>query len=87
MLKIYAIYLAVLFVVTFATYAVDKWKAVNGAWRIPEVALLSLTFLGGGLGGYLAMFVCRHKIRKWYFHLVHILAIAWQATALVLLLV
>ena len=70
---------------TFLLYALDKWKAVQGAWRIPEKVLLGLSFFGGAAGGYLAMQIVRHKTRKWYFHLVNILGLIWQIALLVYL--
>lgn len=82
---IYAGYLALLSLVAFFVYFADKRKARKGEWRIPESMLLSLSLLGGGCGGYLAMFLARHKTRKWYFHLVNLIGIIWQ-TALFLFL-
>lgn len=42
----------------------DKWKAKNGRWRIPENTLLLFTILGGGIGTILGMYVFRHKTKK-----------------------
>lgn len=84
--QIYAGFLLITSAITFAVYLVDKWKAKRGAWRIPEKALLSLSFFGGGYGGYTAMFLAEHKIRKTYFHAVNLLGIAWQTVVLILLL-
>ena len=85
-LKIYIIYLAVICPIAFISYALDKKKAERGAWRIPEATLLGMSFLGGALGGYLAMFLARHKTRKWYFHLVNIIGLLWQVALLVFLI-
>ena len=79
---IYACFLIVTSVVTFGVYAADKWKAKKQQWRIPEKILLSLSFFGGGFGGYLAMFLTEHKTRKLYFHVVNLLGIAWQIALL-----
>ena len=70
-------------VIAFVAYAVDKNKARKGAWRIPEKVLLSLSFFGGAIGGYLAMHTVRHKTKKWYFHLVNLLGLIWQIVLLV----
>lgn len=59
---------------TFIVFAVDKYKAKKKKYRISEKILLTL-LLVGSVGGYLAMFVFRHKTRKWYFHLVGILGV------------
>ena len=84
--KIYACFLIVVSVVTFGFYAVDKIKAIKREWRIPEKVLLFLSFFGGGVGGYTAMFLTEHKIRKLRFHVVNLLGIAWHLAVLILLL-
>ena len=83
---VYIIYLAVLSLTTFILYALDKKKAEKGAWRTPEAVLLSLSFFGGAIGGYSAMNTVRHKTKKWYFHFVNLLGLAWQALLLVYLI-
>ena len=55
------IYLAVINVVTFFMYGVDKWKARKSKWRIRETALLGLAVLGGSIGAWLGMIVWHHK--------------------------
>ena len=42
LLHIVLIYLAVINVVTFFVYGIDKWKAKKSKWRIRETALLGL---------------------------------------------
>ena len=60
-------YLLVLNVVTFLVFAVDKFQARRGGYRVPIVTLLSLAFAGGSLGAITAMYLLRHKTRKPYF--------------------
>ena len=55
------IYLAVINVVTFFMYGIDKWKAKKSKWRIREAALLGLAVLGGSIGAWLGMKVWHHK--------------------------
>ena len=55
------IYLAVINVVTFFMYGIDKWKAKKSKWRIRETALLGLAVLGGSIGAWLGMKVWHHK--------------------------
>ena len=81
-MKYYVTYLIVCSLIAFCTYAVDKYKAQKGKWRISEKTLLGISFFGGGVGGYLAMQIFRHNTKHWYFHAVHILAIAWQIAVL-----
>ena len=57
---------AILFIniAAFLVYGLDKLKAVNGWWRIPEWMLLGLAAVGGAVGAYLGMLLFRHKTRK-----------------------
>ena len=60
-LHIALIYLAVINVVTFFMYGIDKWKAKKSKWRIREAALLGLAVLGGSIGVWLGTQVWHHK--------------------------
>lgn len=60
-------YLILINIATFLVFAVDKKRAQRGKWRIPEVWLFGLSFLGGSLGGLLSMKVMRHKTKKMSF--------------------
>ncbi|MBQ8799870.1 MAG: DUF1294 domain-containing protein [Lachnospiraceae bacterium] len=60
------IFLVVYFVVNlivFVMYGIDKFKAKNKMWRIPEATLLGGAVLGvfGALAG---MYLFRHKTKK-----------------------
>ena len=55
------IYLAVINVVTFFMYGVDKWKVKKSKWRIREASLLGLAVLGGSIGAWLGMKAWHHK--------------------------
>ena len=60
-LHIILIYLAVINVIIFFMYGIDKWKAKKSKWRIRETALLGLAVLGGSIGAWLGMKVWHHK--------------------------
>ena len=60
-LHIVLIYIAVINVVTFFMYGIDKWKAKKSKWRIRETALLGLAVLGGSIGAWLGMRTWHHK--------------------------
>ena len=60
-LHVVLIYLAVINVVTFFMYGIDKWKAKKSKWRIRETALLGFAVLGGSIGAWLGMKVWHHK--------------------------
>ena len=66
---IFLVYL-VMSVVTIVVYAMDKHKAANGKWRIPEATLHLLELLCGWPGAMLAQVTIRHKNAKVPFQLV-----------------
>ena len=72
--------------VTFAFYAVDKYKAVRHLWRIPEKILLGLAIFGGGLGAFLAGQIVHHKTRKWYFWLAWIVGLLIDVWLVILII-
>ena len=51
-------------IISFFVYGLDKLKAVNHWWRIPEAVLLGLALAGGSVGAYLGMIIFRHKTLK-----------------------
>ena len=71
--------------ITFILYAVDKRRARQKKWRIPEATLIGFSLLGGAVGGYLAMLIVRHKTKYWYFHFFNILGLLWQIGLIVFL--
>ena len=54
-------------VFSFFLYVIDKHKARKNRYRVSESFLLSVAFLGGGLGALLAMYMVHHKTKKWMF--------------------
>ena len=76
--QILVIIFGILSVITFFMYGVDKFKAQRGKWRISEKALLISSFIGGAVGGFIAMQLFRHKTKHWYFNVVNILGLMWQ---------
>lgn len=56
--------LALYNLIVLIIYALDKWKARRGQWRISEATLLTLALLGGAAGGCLGIYWLRHKSRK-----------------------
>ncbi len=63
----YAIYLigiSAFQFIPFIVYAWDKMQAKRGKQRVPEMTLVLLTFLFGGLGSVASMFLFCHKVKK-----------------------
>ncbi len=63
MIYAYVIYYLIMNILTYILYTVDKKRAIRRQWRVPEVVLLGLAFLGGCVGAFIAMRVHRHKTR------------------------
>lgn len=46
---------------------IDKKKAKNRSYRIPEKILFLIAIIGGSLGSIFGMYHYRHKTKHWYF--------------------
>ena len=57
------IYLAVINIVAFFLYGIDKWKARHDKWRITEARLLWIAVAGGSISALLGMKVWHHKTK------------------------
>lgn len=53
--------IALLNLITFIVYGIDKYKARTGKWRISESTLLLLAIMGGSIGALLGIKVWHHK--------------------------
>ena len=90
LLKCYLIACGVASLIAFVSFAVDKAAAGDGRARIPELTLLTLSALGGGVGAMLGKVLLRHKSnakRKLHFAIVLTTSVLVQAALLVYLLV
>ena len=70
-MEIYVGLIVLMSLITLVLYVSDKKKAQKHKWRIPEKVLLLSSFLGGSIGGLIALYVFRHKNNHWYFVLVN----------------
>ncbi|MCD8021337.1 MAG: DUF1294 domain-containing protein [Clostridiales bacterium] len=66
-LKAVGLYLLLINIATFSLFAIDKWKAIHGRWRIRESVLLGCSLIGGAALGLLSMHLFHHKTQKKYF--------------------
>jgi uncharacterized membrane protein YsdA (DUF1294 family) len=55
-------------IITALLFAIDKYRAINQTWRIPEAVLLFCSAFGGAIGGIIAMCICHHKTQKPLFY-------------------
>ena len=61
------IYLLIINILAILVMGLDKRRARNQAWRIPEKTLFFLSIIGGSLGSVAGMYLFHHKTRHWYF--------------------
>lgn len=66
-MKLLFLYLCIMNLLGFFIMFLDKQKARQGKWRIPEKTLFFTALLGGSLGTTLGMHTFRHKTKHWYF--------------------
>ena len=57
------LYLIIINALSFVLMLVDKYKAQNNLWRIPELTLMIVAAIGGSFGCYAGMKACRHKTK------------------------
>ena len=55
------IYLAVVNVLAFVLFGIDKYKARHDRWRIREATLIGIAVIGGSVGAWLGMLLWHHK--------------------------
>lgn len=84
--KIFLVIICALNLLTFIIYGADKFAAIKGKWRVKELHLLALAFIGGSFGALFGMLIFRHKIRKPHFVIGVPLFLLMNIGALVLLI-
>jgi len=75
---------ALINLMVFILYGVDKRRARKGQWRIPEKTLLMGTWLLGGVGAWCAMRAFRHKTKHVAFRLSALLGAVLSVLLMVL---
>ena len=75
--------------ITFIIYGLDKFKAKKAKWRISEVTLILLAVIGGSIGAWLGLQVCRHKTqhKKFFIGIPAIITLQVVATIYILTLI
>lgn len=82
--KYILMYFVIINFITFIVFALDKICAIKKKWRYKEVSLFGMCFVGGAIGGFLAMHLFRHKTKKKLFVIgvpliivIHLVMILW----------
>ena len=69
------VYLAVINLMSFIIFFIDKQKSKKGKWRIQEKTLHTFSFMGGVFGSIAAMLLFHHKTKKPDFIIITIIAL------------
>ena len=77
---------AILSLYTFALYGIDKRRAVQGKYRIPEYRLLLPALFGGWTGAYFGSMTFRHKTAKKRFAFMLLLTVTGNVLATLILI-
>ena len=80
------VYIALINILTFFVYGLDKSAAVKQKQRIPNRVLLGLAAIGGSAGALAGMYTFRHKTQKKYYTITVPLLLILQIAAAVMLL-
>ena len=67
---IFACYLLIINLLTFALYGIDKRKSKKKKFRIPEKTLLWMARLGGGIGSWMGIMTFHHKTKHTRFKII-----------------
>ena len=81
------IYLILVNIAGFLVMGIDKRKAIDHKWRIPEKTFFILSAVGGSAGTLAGMYVFRHKTKHWYFVVFIPVILVIQVIAAILILV
>lgn len=86
MIRYFILYLILINAAAFILYGIDKKRAREGRWRIPEKILFGMAVIGGGAGALAGMSFFHHKTRKPRFYIGVPLLLLLEGAALVWLL-
>lgn len=68
---LFALLTAVMSLITYVAFAIDKRRAINGGWRLRESTLHLMELLGGWPGAILGMMLIRHKTKDTTYRTIH----------------
>ncbi|MDR0219842.1 MAG: DUF1294 domain-containing protein [Lachnospiraceae bacterium] len=60
-------YLFLINLFAFFLMGIDKLKAKQRGFRIPEATIFTVVVFGGSVGAWLGMYYFHHKTKRWYF--------------------
>ena len=76
-------YLAIINVLAFIVYGLDKHYVEGGRKLVPDGGLLALAVAGGSMGAYCGIYIFTHKKKDWKFKYGILLVYALQLVVLI----
>lgn len=73
----FIVYLIIVNIIAFLVCFLDKKLAIKKRRRVPESYLLVISLIGGCYGFLIAMYLFRHKTRKFKFKLIFLFSFIW----------
>ena len=70
-------YLVIINIIGFLICCIDKILSIKHLYRIPELILLYICFIGGCFGFYIGMNIFHHKTKKNKFKLIYLIILLW----------
>ena len=70
-------YLIIINIVGFVICCMDKLLAIKHMYRVPEIILFCISFIGGCFGFYMGMNVFHHKTKKNKFKIIYFIMLLW----------
>lgn len=62
-------YLIIVNILSLLLMKIDKTKSIKRKERIPEIVLITISFLGGSIGSIIGMYLFHHKTQKLKFQI------------------
>lgn len=62
-------YLIIINIIGFSICFIDKYKSKKHKYRVPEIVLLLISFIGGCFGFFIGMIIFHHKTKKIKFYI------------------
>lgn len=78
------IYIVIINIISLIIYGIDKLLAIKHLYRVSEIALITLSIIGGSIGSILGMIIFHHKTKKIKFLILNPLILIIQIIFLII---
>ena len=78
------LYIVIINIISLIIYGIDKLLAIKHLYRVSEIALITLSIIGGSIGSILGMIIFHHKTKKIKFLILNPLILIIQIIFLII---